>query len=117
MKLTNTKKKYLLLIDAYEQNYDHVRAVDLAARMGVARSSVHRMLCEMQEAGLVEKMPHRKIRLTEEGRQTVTSYREQYEGVYRFLTEKGGLNKYEAQEGAFALLDTLSPASIEQLCK
>ena len=115
MELTNTNVRYLLTIYKLIQENGKARSIDIAIALGLARPTVHRMLCTLSEMGFICKQPRQSIQLTEKGLDACKAYQLQYDTLCQFLNQTLGLPLFEARESAFCLLNTLSDACIEKL--
>ncbi len=116
MELSNAKIRYLLVIDDLTHS-EAARSIDIAVRLGVARSSTHGMLESLADMGLVHRSPRRSVLLTARGRQLAACYRGQYRTLCSFFQESAGLSPQEAAESAIALLGNLSDGCLEKLCR
>lgn len=73
------------LIDATGE----ARPVDIAARLGVAKPTVNKMLKRLAEEGLVTQRPYRAVFLTDEGRTLAEACKKRHQIVEGFLLALG----------------------------
>ena len=117
MELSNAKIRYLLVIDALTQNEAAARSIDIAIRLGVARSSTHGMLESLASMGLVHKNPRRCVSLTAAGRRLAAGYGRQYRLLYSLFADLMELSPQEASESALAMVGNLPHGCLEKLCR
>src|SRR5579872_4415711 len=65
---------------------------DLAARLGVTPGSVSAMVRKLSELGLVEHMPYRGVRLTEQGKAVALEVLRHHRLIELFLAEELGMS-------------------------
>ncbi len=86
---TETTEDYIKLIGDLIAVQKEVRAIDLAARLGVANPTVSKMLSRLQDDGYVESEPYRSIFLTDKGRRLAVKCRKRNQIVLDFLIRLG----------------------------
>ncbi len=109
MTLPCTRLRYLFALEQlHQENAGGARAVEIAAMLGVARPSVHRMMKALKKQGLIEQTGP-LLCLTGQGRKTLALYRSDYEVFKAFFRARLALSPLEAEDNAIALLGALCP--------
>ncbi|MBP1737325.1 MAG: MarR family transcriptional regulator [Oscillospiraceae bacterium] len=116
MEFTPTQIKYLVTIYALNQN-GLVRSMDVAQQLEVSRPSVHRMLLQLEQEGLITKQPYSVVKITQSGEAFMKQYYWGYCLITRFLQRNLPLGEAAVCEGAFALLGEVGPAKLDELCR
>jgi len=86
---TELVEDYVELIADLIDESGEARAVDIAARLGVAKPTVNRMLKRLAQEDLVTQRPYRAVFLTEAGRALAEMSRERHRIVENFLLSIG----------------------------
>lgn len=103
MQLTATQVKYLLA--AYElQERGAVRLTPIADRLQVSKPSVHRMISQLKDFGMVVQEGRNILCLTRQGMETACRYEQEYRTLYGFFTGVLEMEPGTAGENAAALL-------------
>lgn len=103
MQLTATQVRYLLA--AYElQERGVVRLTPIAERLQVSKPSVHRMISQLKDFGMVAQEGRNILRLTREGMEAARRYEQEYQTLYSFFTGVLEMEPGVAGENAAALL-------------
>jgi len=80
---------YVELIADLIDDGGEARAVDIAARLGVAKPTVNKMLKRLQQEDLITQRPYRAVFLTEAGRRLAEASRKRHQIVENFLLALG----------------------------
>ena len=80
---------YVELIADLIDDGGEARAVDIAARLGVAKPTVNKMLKRLQQEELITQRPYRAVFLTEAGRNLAEESRNRHQIVESFLLSIG----------------------------
>lgn len=117
MVFTPAKLRYLLVLAQIAQENDgHVRCIDIAVRMGVARASVSRMLNTFAKEELVfQETARGSVHLTEKGQQAAARYMTRCKSLRDVLEKQFTLSAYDAQECALALISGVSETTLRAL--
>lgn len=116
-KMTPSLLGYILAIDALCAEREHVRSVDVAEKLGVARASVCRALDRLSDGGYAVRCESGEVRLTTRGKEIVGKYLPACEVVARALVEKLGLNEGRAEREAVLALGALSDDTVVRLSR
>ena len=99
---------YLKAIYALEAAGERVTTSALARRMGVSAPSATAMTKRLDELGLVERVPHRGVALTEAGRRGALEVLRHHRLLERYLVDRLGLSLDEVHAEAELLEHALS---------
>lgn len=80
-----TIEDYVELIDELIEQKGEARIVDLAERLGVSHSTVHKVITRLRRENLVTSQPYRALFLTEQGKQLALHSRSRHHLVFSFL--------------------------------
>ena len=90
--LTVAVQDYLKAIYVLESTEERVTTSALARRMGVSAPSATAMTKRLDELGLVERVPHRGVALTEQGRLGALEVLRHHRLLERYLVDRLGLS-------------------------
>ena len=90
--LTVAVQDYLKAIYVLETSGERVTTSALATRMGVSAPSATAMMKRLDELGLVERVPHRGVALTEDGRRGALEVLRHHRLLERYLVDRLGLS-------------------------
>ena len=107
MVLTATQIRYLLAAHRLQMG-GTVRSAEVAGKLHVARPSVHRMILQLCDRGLLEKARYSTVRFTEKGYFLAERYAACYTGIHQILQGGLAVPDRSAEEGALAVLGSLS---------
>ena len=106
--LTVAVQDYLKAIYGLESSGERVTTSALAERMGVSAPSATAMTKRLDELGLVERVPHRGVALTESGRLGALEVLRHHRLLERYLVDRLGLALDEVHAEAELLEHALS---------
>ncbi len=106
--LTVAVQDYLKAIYVLESSGERVTTSALADRMGVSAPSTTAMTKRLDELGLVERVPHRGVVLTETGRLGALEVLRHHRLLERYLVDRLGLTLDEVHAEAELLEHALS---------
>jgi DtxR family Mn-dependent transcriptional regulator len=106
--LTVAVQDYLKAIYVLESSGERVTTSALARRMGVSAPSATAMTKRLDELGLVERVPHRGVELTETGRLGALEVVRHHRLLERYLVDRLGLSLDEVHAEAELLEHALS---------
>ena len=106
--LTVAAQDYLKSIYALESSGERVTTSAIARRMGVSAPSATAMTKRLDELGLVERVPHRGVALTEAGRMGALEVLRHHRLLERYLVDRLGLSLDEVHAEAELLEHALS---------
>jgi DtxR family transcriptional regulator, Mn-dependent transcriptional regulator len=106
--LTVAVQDYLKSIYALESAGERATTSALAKRMGVSAPSATAMTKRLDELGLVERVPHRGVALTEAGRRAALEVLRHHRLLERYLVDRLGLSLDEVHAEAELLEHALS---------
>ena len=106
--LTVAVQDYLKAIYGLESSGERVTTSALAERMGVSAPSATAMTKRLDELGLVERVPHRGVALTEAGRLGALEVLRHHRLLERYLVDRLGLALDEVHAEAELLEHALS---------
>ncbi|MES2729766.1 MAG: manganese-binding transcriptional regulator MntR [Pseudomonadota bacterium] len=84
-----TTEDYVEMIAQLLDTSNEARLSDIAARMGVSRPTVSKMLDRLQAEGYIESQPYRAVFLTPKGRDLARKCQKRHSVVYEFLLRLG----------------------------
>ncbi len=90
--LTVAVQDYLKAIYVLESSGERVTTSALATRMGVSAPSATAMTKRLDELGLVERVPHRGVALTDDGRRGALEVLRHHRLLERYLVDRLGLS-------------------------
>jgi len=106
--LTVAVQDYLKAIYALESSGERVTTSALARRMNVSAPSATAMTKRLDELGLVERVPHRGVELTDAGRRGALEVLRHHRLLERYLVDRLGLSLDEVHAEAELLEHALS---------
>jgi DtxR family transcriptional regulator, Mn-dependent transcriptional regulator len=106
--LTVAVQDYLKAIYALESVGERATTSALAKRMGVSAPSATAMTKRLDELGLVERVPHRGVALTDAGRRGALEVLRHHRLLERYLVDRLGLSLDEVHAEAELLEHALS---------
>jgi DtxR family transcriptional regulator, Mn-dependent transcriptional regulator len=106
--LTVAVQDYLKAIYVLESSGERVTTSALARRMGVSAPSATAMTKRLDELGLVERVPHRGVALTEQGRLGALEVLRHHRLLERYLVDRLGLSLDQVHAEAELLEHALS---------
>lgn len=113
--LSHSLEDYLEAIaDLAGDSNGSVRAVDVATKLGVSKASVSKAVANLKEKGYVEQPYYGDITMTEEGYAYGSVMWLRHNLLFRFLTEKVGIDPELANYEACQLEHGISRASFEK---
>jgi DtxR family manganese transport transcriptional regulator len=86
---TELVEDYVELIADLIDDAGEARPVDIAARLGVTKPTVNKMLKRLQQEELITQRPYRAVFLTDAGRELAEASRERHQIVESFLLALG----------------------------
>lgn len=113
--LSSASIRYLLAIYQLGEGGHAVRSVDIAARLGVSRASVVKMLRNLTDAGLVSKEYYGNVQFTPQGIREANRLYTQYTLLHTFFQQCLEVEEPYADSDAVSCLCCLSAASAEKL--
>ena len=113
-KLTSSQIKYLLTIKKVSEASFKIRSLDIAIILGVAKSSVHKMMDMLKSMDFIRKEHYGEIYLTDEGRKAATKYEQYYFAVLEKLAPFSN-NDEETENAILAFLSELSSNSLNKI--
>jgi DtxR family Mn-dependent transcriptional regulator len=118
MALTATKEDYLRAIyRLQEDGAPQVRAIDLAAKLNLSRSTVSERLQELSRQRLVNSPKYGAVSLTKKGNEIAANLTRKHRLVEVFLIKILGMKPSEVHEEAHALEHALSDTVAARLEK
>jgi len=112
--LTSQSEDYLEAIYHLRAERGLARARDIAARLGVHKSTVTGALHSLAQKGLVEYAPYEAAGLTPEGQRRALDVIRRHEVIGRFLSEVLMLDAGRSQENACRLEHAIGPKLVER---
>lgn len=91
-----------------------VRSVDVAKQLNVSKASVSKAISSLKEAGMLDQPYYGDITLTEAGYEYGSALLKREQMLERFLVEKVGLSKEEAEEEACHIEHCISDEAFEK---
>ncbi len=115
MTLTATREDYIREIARLLYTHEVARPVEIAKRLGLARSTVTERLQSLQQDGYVEGGKYQSVTLSKKGQQVARSLTRTHRIVETFLHEVLKRPAEEIHEEAHALEHAFSQESIEAI--
>ena len=91
-----------------------VRSVDIAAKLGVSKTSVSKAVASLKASGMLNQPFYGDITLTEEGYEYGQAVLERHTMLTKFLVEAIGLDQEDAEEEACQMEHAISDESFEK---
>lgn len=114
--LSSSTEDYVKTIYAFTEWQDApITSSQLAARLGVANSSVSEMVRKLKDLGLVDHRPYGAVRLTEEGRRVALTMVRRHRLLETFLVNELGYSWDEVHVEAELLEHAVSDLFVERL--
>lgn len=115
IELTASLEDYLEAFYEITQEKNGAKAVDIAKKLNVQRSSVTEALKNLSSKGLVNYGRYEVISLTEKGVEVAQKVIEKHETLYDFLTTILGVEKNEASKFACKIEHNISDEVLNRL--
>ncbi|MDO4442821.1 MAG: metal-dependent transcriptional regulator [Slackia sp.] len=113
--LSHSLEDYLEAIaDLAGEGNDPVRAVDVATKLGVSKASVSKAVANLKEKGYVDQPYYGDITLTDEGFAYGSAMWLRHKLLFRFLTEKVGIDSEVANYEACQIEHGIGRSSFEK---
>ncbi|MHB8065532.1 MAG: metal-dependent transcriptional regulator [Ruminiclostridium sp.] len=117
-RLTTSQWKYLLTLkELYKSTGKDVRCKDIADALGFAKPSVHKMMSNMSQMGLIKKPLYGTVSITEQGEEFILKFLPYYTVLQGFFMSNFGFLESDARDGAVALIAEISEDSIFKMCE
>ncbi len=113
--LTASLEDYIEAIYEIIEEKKGVKAVDVAKRLDVKRSSVTEALKNLSSKGLVNYGRYEVISLTDDGKKAAKRVIEKHKILYNFLTNVLNINPQEASENACRMEHVISDNVLNSL--
>lgn len=114
-KLTASLEDYIEAIYEIIKEKNGVRAIDIAKRVGVNRSSVTEALKVLASKGYVNYARYDVISLTSQGEKKAIDISKKHQFLYKFFIEKLGVSPDEASINACKIEHSISDNVFEKL--
>ena len=115
MTLTATREDYIREIARLLHAQEVARPIEIAKRLGLARSTVTERLQALQEDGYVQSARYKSVTLSKKGQQIAQSLTRTHRIIETFLYQTLKRPIEEIHEEAHALEHAFSHASIEAI--
>jgi DtxR family Mn-dependent transcriptional regulator len=92
-----------------------VRITDIAARLGVSKSSVVVAIRSLEEQGFVEHERYRTVALTEQGKEKAAEIRARYEFLLSFLQDVVGVSTETAKRDSCKMEHIVSEETLKKM--
>lgn len=113
--LSHSLEDYLeAMVDLAGGSHASVRAVDIAAKLGVSKASVSKAVSNLKEKGYVDQPYYGDITLTEEGYAYGSAIWKKHNLLFRFLTELVGIDPETANYEACQMEHGISAESFSK---
>lgn len=116
MPLTSAQIRYLLAVYAMQEEKGPVRITGLAQRLGVSKPSVHRMLGQLKELGMIEQDKRSVSKLTVKGMEIAGCFDAEYSVMLTFFENTLHMDAQNAKDAVAALLCSENGA-VTELCR
>ena len=113
--LTASLEDYLEAFYEIIEEKNGVKAVDVANRLNVKRSSVTEALKHLSQKGLVNYNRYDVISLTPDGNKTAQAIIKKHKTLFEFLTNVLGIEEEEASENACKMEHVISDNVLNSL--
>jgi len=113
--ISSSLEDYLETIYFIYQEKKGIKAVDIARRLGVNKSSVTEALRALSERKLLNYAPYEVITLTREGEKTAKEIALKHKSIFDFLTRILGVETEEAMKNACRVEHVISDDVLNKL--
>lgn len=114
--MTSSTLCYLMAIYRLSQEQSEVRSIDIAAKLGVARTSVCKALDRLHENGYATRDDNNKVHLTARGRSVIELYSPALQAVSELLERELGLTHASAWSESLAMLGAVHTNTVRRIC-
>lgn len=114
-KLSASLEDYLETILELQNENEEAKAVDIATRLNVKKSSVTDALKALRQRELVNYAPYKPISLTGKGKRKAEKIAKKHEILFEFFHKTLGLDEMEAVDNACKIEHVISPKALEKL--
>lgn len=94
--------------------YNPVRAVDVADKMNVSKTSVNKAVTVLKSKGFVEQEKYGDIKLTEDGVAYGSKVLDRHHALTKFLNKALGIDSKTAEDEACQMEHAISDSSFEK---
>ena len=115
MNLTANQIRFLLAVLALTAIDEDIASKNIARILGITRPSVHGMLEQMVERGLIEKAHYGSAKLTDEGLALAQALEARRDRLMLLFIRRDGLPMNEALIAATSLISVLKEESLQAL--
>ena len=115
MNLTANQIRFLLAILSLTAIDEDIASKNIARILGITRPSVHGMLEQMVERGLIEKAHYGSAKLTDEGLALAQALEARRDRLMLLFIRRDGLPMNEALIAATSLMSVLKEESLQAL--
>ena len=115
MNLTANQIRFLLAVLSLSTMDEDIVSKDIARILGITRPSVHGMLKQMIERGLIEKARYGSAKLTDEGLTLAQALEARRDNLMLLFIRRDGFPMDEALVAATSLMSALKEESLQVL--
>ena len=114
---THSQQDYLEAVLVLEKEKGEARVNDIAASVGVGKSSASIAIRNLRELGFVEHGHYGAVQLTESGREVASEIHRRHMVLRRFLVDQLGLPEDVAEQDACQMEHVVSVRFMKRLIK
>lgn len=116
MSFTSSQVKYIIAMGKLRNSKNELRSMEIADFLDVSKPSVHKMISEFCDMGIVTKNPYAPIQITPFGNKVVSEYSDHYAKIHRHFAKELVLKEETAKSISMSIMCMLNEAELSELC-
>lgn len=116
MAYTSSQIKYMIAMGILCNEEDQIRSMEIADYLDVSKPSVHKMVSEFSDMGIVIKHPYSFIQITPYGKKIINEYSNGYSKITNHFQNDLSLKEETARATAMSIICMLSENELNELC-
>lgn len=116
MSYTSAQIKYMVAMVALCNESGQIRSMEIADYLAVSKPSVHKMIAEFCDMGIITKNPYSFIQITPYGKKIINEYSNGYNKIKNHFHNDLDVNSDTAKNTAMSIICVLSEKELNELC-
>lgn len=116
MGYTSSQIKYIIAMGILHNEKNEIRSMEIADFLDVSKPSVHKMVAEFCDMGIITKNPYSPIQITPFGLRIIDEYSEHFNKIHGHFAKTLALRDDTAKSTAISIMCTLSEDQLTELC-
>lgn len=116
MSYTPSQIKYMVAMGTLCNEHDQVKSMEIANYLDVSKPSVHKMIAEFCDMGIITKNPYSFIQITPYGKKIINEYSDGYCKIMNHFHNDLDVKNETAKTTAMSIICVLSEKELNELC-